>query len=274
MNARANALRNALLSGKRRPRNPGVGSPASYRGDGYEFAELRAYLPGDDPRRLDWAATARVGALQTRVILEDVALTLAAVLDHSKSMYVGRRRPLLDAAREAMLAWYHIAQSDDRCIRISGSRIVSAPLRGIRSANLCANVQPQEDANVLESLGVARAALQRGSALLVISDFFEIDVAHARLLAIVASRCDCTALIARDPWRNDLPLQGFVRFKDAESGAVRRMFLGKRERCRYIEAVREREETLHALFSTRGWRTGFLEESDGAVSLLRAFGLR
>lgn len=274
MSVRSNALRNALLSGRQRPRNPGVGSPASYRGDGYEFAELRAYLPGDDPRRLDWAATARVGALQTRVILEDVALTLAAVLDHSKSMHVGRRRPLLDAAREAMLAWYQIAQPDDRCIRITGAHIVSAPLRGIRSANLCANVRPLRDASVLESLRVAQAALQRGSALLVISDFFEIGPAHSALLERVACRLDCTALIARDPWRDGLPLQGFVRFKDAETGAVRRMFLGKPERRRYMEAVREREETLRAFFRRSGWRTGSLEESDGTVSLLRAFGLR
>ena len=79
MSARPNALRNALLSGRQRPRNPGGGSPVSYRGDGYEFAELRAYVAGDDPRRLDWAATARVGALQTRVILEDVSLTLAGI---------------------------------------------------------------------------------------------------------------------------------------------------------------------------------------------------
>ena len=63
--------------------------PTIYRGDGYEFVELRAYVPGDDVRRIDWAATARSGDLQTRVVLEDVALTLAAT----------RRRVALDARR-------------------------------------------------------------------------------------------------------------------------------------------------------------------------------
>ena len=52
-------LRDALLRGKRRPRRFGAGSPTMYRGDGYEFIELREYVPGDDVRRIDWAATAR-----------------------------------------------------------------------------------------------------------------------------------------------------------------------------------------------------------------------
>lgn len=274
MSARPNALRNALLSGRQRPRNPGGGSPVSYRGDGYEFAELRAYVAGDDPRRLDWAATARVGALQTRVILEDVSLTLAGILDHSNSMYVGRRRPLFDAAREALLAWYGAAESDDRCIRITGASIVSGALRGTRSANLCANVAPRGESSVLESLAVAQAALQRGSALLIISDFFETNAAHYALLTKAASNFDCTALIGRDPWRDDLPLRGFVRFKDAQTGEVRRIFLGERERRRYREAVQERERMLCDLFTRCGWRTGLLEEEDGAAALMRSFGLR
>src|SRR5579872_11970 len=102
-------LRDALLRGKRRPRAFGSGAPTIYRGDGYEFVELRAYVPGDDVRRIDWAATARAGEMQTRVVLEDVSLTLAAMLDDSPSMRVGRRRPVLAAAREALCAWYDAA---------------------------------------------------------------------------------------------------------------------------------------------------------------------
>ena len=78
----ATRLRAALLRGRRaNVRGGGVASPR--RSDGYEFAELRGYVEGDDPRRIDWAATARAGALQTRVVLEDVALVLAAAIDAS-----------------------------------------------------------------------------------------------------------------------------------------------------------------------------------------------
>ena len=72
-------LREALLRGRNRPRVLGGGSPTTSRGDGYEFVQLRGYLIGDDVRRIDWAATARSGALQTRVMLEDIALIFAAI---------------------------------------------------------------------------------------------------------------------------------------------------------------------------------------------------
>src|SRR5580692_9234279 len=106
-------IRDALLRARRRPRHIAAGSPTVYRGDGYEFVELRAYVPGDDVRRIDWAATARSGDLQTRVVLEDVALTLAAIVDTSPSMRVGRTRPVLEAGREALQAWFGAATGDD-----------------------------------------------------------------------------------------------------------------------------------------------------------------
>ncbi|MDP9017641.1 MAG: DUF58 domain-containing protein [Candidatus Eremiobacteraeota bacterium] len=270
------ALRNALLRGRRRPRNLGAGSPTIFRGDGYEFTELRQYVAGDDIRRVDWAATARAGALQTRVVLEDVALTLGAIIDDSPSMRLGRRRPLLASAHEAMLAWYAAAFADDRCARITASGLVApVGMRGYRSALVCANAPESAQAmQLLKACDVARAALPRGAALLVVSDFFDLSADSDRMLGDLCARFDCTALLAQDPWRNELPLGGFVALEDAESGVQRRFFIGPKERRRYAEAVAEREAGLLRRFANAGWRTGVLDEADGTHSLLRAFGLR
>lgn len=270
MNAR---LRDALLRGRRRPRNAGEGSPTTLRGDGYEFAELRQYVAGDDVRRIDWSATARAGSLQTRVVLEDVALTLGALLDDSKSMNVGRRRRLIDAGRDAMAAWYEAASADDRCMRIDGAGLLAAPaLRGLASALVCTNApQRGEPLRLAAALDVARAALPRGSALLVISDFFDVEGID---LHDAAHRFDCTALVARDPWFDGLPVSGFVRFEDAERGTQRRAFVGRRAQARYLAATREREAQLVARLENAGWRTGILSEDDGKAALLGAFGLR
>jgi len=243
-------LREALLRGKRRPRRMGVGSPTSYRGDGYEFVELRAYVPGDDVRRIDWAATARAGDLQTRVVLEDVALTLAALLDISPSMRVGRERPLLAAGEEAVAAWFGAAQSGDRCLRVP-----------------C-----DEPFSLHDALRVARASLRRGTALLVVSDWYDLTESDTDLLANLSRWCDCTALIARDPWFDDLPLRGIVRLRGAEGGSLRG-YIGKRERAAFANAVREREAGLQATFERFGWRSGLLLERDGAGSLAETFGV-
>ncbi|HEV3091246.1 MAG TPA: DUF58 domain-containing protein [Candidatus Cybelea sp.] len=265
-------VREALLRARRRPRHFGAGSPTIYRGDGYEFVELRAYVPGDDVRRIDWASTARSGELQSRVVLEDVTLTLAAIVDTSASMRVGRRRPLHDAAGEALHDWFGAATGEDRCIRIDGAAITPAALqRGSRHA---AAVSPGAGAfDLLRSIRTARAALPRGTALLAVSDWFDLDAGHDRELASLGARFDCTALIARDPWYDELPLRGIVRLRGAEGGAVR-AFVGARERAAYHRAVRARESELLHRFERANWRTGVLREEDGRASLAAAFGLR
>ncbi len=257
-----NALREALLRGRRRPRNAGAGSPTLYRGDGYEFVELREYLPGDDIRRIDWAATARTGELQTRVVLEDVALTMAAILDTSPSMNVGRERPIAQSAHEILDRWFAAAVPDDRCYRVLSDDVVP--------------VWMQDDGapfSLTGALRVAAAALRPGSALLVISDF--LDVAEDdEVFVMVGRRCDCTALIARDPWHEGLPLSGFVRVSDIETGRSTSVFLGEAERRRYAAAVRNRERRLLERLGQANWRTEMFDERDGEAALLRAFAVR
>lgn len=266
-------LREALLRGRRRPRNLGAGSPTVYRGDGYEFVELRAYVPGDDVRRIDWAATARSGDLQTRVVLEDVALTLAGIVDNSKSMRVGRRRRLSEAADEALDSWFGAARADDRCVRVGSRGITPPPLqRSAHAARLAPVDEPEGEFDPEGILRTARAALTRGTALLAISDWYELRPDHDSLLGELGARFDCTALIARDPWFERLPLRGVVRLRGAEGGHMR-AFVGERERAAYARAVREREAALRERFTRAGWRTGILHEDDGASSLATAFGI-
>jgi uncharacterized protein (DUF58 family) len=265
-------IREALLRARRRPRHLGAGSPTIYRGDGYEFVELRAYVPGDDVRRIDWAATARSGELQTRVVLEDVALTLAALVDTSPSMHVGRRRPLLDAAREALQSWFGAALGEDRCIRVEADGVTPPALqrKAHHALAVCADV---ERFDAPRTLRTARAALPRGTALLAIGDWFELDSTLDRDLAELGARFDCTVLVARDPWYDELPLRGIVRMRGAEGGNLR-AYVGPRERAAFRGAVRRRETALLARFDAANWRTGILREDDGAASLAAAFGLR
>lgn len=245
-----NAVRQALLRGKRRPRRAGAGSPAIHRGDGYEFVELREYVPGDDIRRIDWAATARTAQLQTRVVLEDVALTMACIVDDSPSMQVGRERSLLESAQEAAHAWFGSADASDRIVPLEIDRPFRLP----------------------HAFDVAAAVLPRGSALLTIGDFWDIPDDDEQLV-LLGLRYDCTALIARDPWYDGLPLGGFVRVRDVETGASTRIFLGSPERRRYAQAVRDREALLLERLANANWRTGVLGEGSGREALLQAFGV-
>lgn len=59
----------------------------SKHGDGDDFAEIRAYQPGDDVRRIDWIASARAHALQVRKYYANVESDVYCLIDSSASMF-------------------------------------------------------------------------------------------------------------------------------------------------------------------------------------------
>jgi uncharacterized protein (DUF58 family) len=265
------AIRNALLTGRRRPIVRGGTRPYPRRGDGFEIAELRGYVEGDDPRRIDWAATARAGGLQVRVLLEEHALCFAAIIDDSASLNVGKARTLRTSAYEALDAWADALAREDRAARILSDSVDAPRLFGTRAAGRLRERREIAAFDLNLALGLARAALPRDSALLVVSDFYaKIDL---DLLREIGAYLDATALIAHDPWAEGMPLRGFVNVRDAESGVARAVFLGAGSRRRFRDAVERRERELAQLFASCGWRAALLDENDGAASLNTAFGI-
>jgi uncharacterized protein (DUF58 family) len=263
-----NGLRAAIVRGARRTRRPGDGVRTPRSGDGYEFAQVRGYVEGDDPRRIDWSASARVGTLQTRVFLEETSLVLAAFVDDSPSMRVGRKRRLAEAADDALRSWFAAAESGDRTQRIVDDRLITGTRQALHAI-------PAAPFDLLRTLSFAAHVLPAGASLLALTDGFDLPPAGANdVLVRIAVRCDATVLLARDPWHAGLPLRGFRRVRDAETGRARLLYFGKRERERFVRTVAERERRLTALFAAAGWRVGELDEADGRASLERAFGLR
>lgn len=63
-----------------------------YRGRGVEFADYRAYAPGDDLRLVDWNVYARLQTVLVRLFHEDRNLSVHIALDASASMAFGHPR--------------------------------------------------------------------------------------------------------------------------------------------------------------------------------------
>src|SRR5436309_5250979 len=58
-------------------------------GSSMEFADFRRYTPGDDFRRIDWRAYARLERLFLRVFEAEENITVTVLVDCSDSMYYG-----------------------------------------------------------------------------------------------------------------------------------------------------------------------------------------
>lgn len=84
------------------------------RGSSVEFADFRDYSPGDDFRRIDWKALARLDRLFLRLYSAEEMTTVTLCLDHSASMSFGEPPKALTCARLAAVFSYVALHSFDR----------------------------------------------------------------------------------------------------------------------------------------------------------------
>jgi uncharacterized protein (DUF58 family) len=71
------------------------------RGQSVEFADFRPYAPGDDFRRIDWNAYARLERFFIKLFVEEEDLTVHFLVDASRSMDWGQPNKLWYASRAA-----------------------------------------------------------------------------------------------------------------------------------------------------------------------------
>lgn len=184
--------------------------PAPRRGDGMDFESLRDYVPGDDPRRLDWAATARRGRHVLRCYQHERNHTVMLALDASRLMGgVCDGRTKLDHAIDAALALAYAALAvSDRVGVVVFDREVRGHLaprarRGDLGVLVDAlrGVQPRLVEADYRALVRDLAARQRQRSLVVIfTDFVETDPgAIVEPLALLARRHRVLCVCVRDP---------------------------------------------------------------------------
>jgi uncharacterized protein (DUF58 family) len=87
---------------------------SAQRGQSVEFSDFRPYVPGDDFRRIDWNAYARLERLFLKLFIEEQDLTVHILIDSSQSMDWGEPNKLQYAARLTGALGYITLASLDR----------------------------------------------------------------------------------------------------------------------------------------------------------------
>ncbi|MFD3972059.1 DUF58 domain-containing protein [Streptomyces cyaneofuscatus] len=150
------------------------------RGEGTEFDSLRAYVPGDDTRSIDWRATARQSAVAVRTWRPERDRHILIVLDTGRTS-AGRVGdvPRLDAAMDATLLLTALAtRAGDRVDLLAYDRRVRARVQGRTSAgdvlatvvDALASLEPElveTDARGLSA--TALSAAPRGSLIVLLT---------------------------------------------------------------------------------------------------------
>ncbi len=200
-----------------------------YKGRGMAFSESRAFADGDDPRHVDWLATARTGDLFVKQFVEERELSVLLVVDVSGSMATGTRgglRRTYAAEVAALLALsaarYHdkvglVAFSDrlERLVRPAKGR--PHVLRLIRDVLA---LRPQGTRTRLEpALEVATHLSKQRSIVVVISDLVGVQMPVQRLRAL-ATRHDLVVVQIQDPLDVVLPDVGLLSVLHPETGVA------------------------------------------------------
>src|SRR5215207_1577561 len=95
------------------------------RGTSIEFVDYRHYVPGDDPRQVDWNIYGRSGSLFVKMFEEEEVLTVHLLLDGSSSMDWGTPSKA-DFARKLAATLGYVALSGSG--RIQASVLNNDPL--------------------------------------------------------------------------------------------------------------------------------------------------
>jgi uncharacterized protein (DUF58 family) len=156
-------------------------------GASVEIQDFRNYVPGDDPRRIDWFSYARTGNLIVRLYREEVSPFFDIIVDSSASMAIrdGRKGPL---AHELCDWLFHSAHSAGLAVRLfaAGSRMQRLEEPGQLAFR-------EEESILFSTPRQACGGLRRSSVRLVLSDFMSPYSATAAVTALAAG---CSRLIA------------------------------------------------------------------------------
>ena len=256
---------------------------STFRGQGMEFAEVRAYEIGDDYRTIDWNVSARLGSPYVKTFTEERELTVLLVVDHSGSTRFGEPRTKAGLAAEvaAVLALAAARQSDRVGALLFSDRVeqVIPPRKGRRHAlrvirDLVAFAPAGRTTDLAASLTYAVRLLNHRSIVVVLSDFLAPN--WERPLQRLAARHEVVAVTVDDPRELAFPPSGWLDLEDAETGRRVMVNAGDREvRGRLASlALRRVEERRRALAAAGVDHVALVTGQDYALPLRRGFALR
>jgi uncharacterized protein (DUF58 family) len=224
------ALESLALAGRRVPSGRSAGQWRSRAsGSSVEFSDYRTYAPGDEFRRIDWNAYARLERLFVRLYRAEEDLALSLVMDTSSSMDWGRPTKARLAAQLAGALAFLALHSGDRVDLVTCRDTAVAQrltnLRGNAATWTAWRLLEQLDCDGATDLNAALSTFARqvrGAGLtIVISDLFSPSGYQAGIDALLARRQEVLLLhvLAPDELQPPAELVGEWRLIDTEPAA-------------------------------------------------------
>jgi uncharacterized protein (DUF58 family) len=218
-----------------------------HKGSGTEFESLQPYRLGDDPRRIDWRATARQRSLVVRHFQVERHRDVMIIIDNGRLMGadVGRGSKLDCAVDSALNLARVVLQSGDRCGIAAYDRKVLGflpPIAGtsaLRSLTSCVyDLQTQwHESDFTTMLAELRARQAKRTFLIVLSDMGDVETSKRTCASLIQLQKQHLVLFAalRTPVLDRIVHEPITEVLDASRKAVA------------FRLMRDRREALQTL---------------------------
>jgi uncharacterized protein (DUF58 family) len=211
------------------------------RGRGIEFADHRAYTPGDDFRLIDWKAYGRLHHLLLRLFDEERDLPIYLILDVSGSMTEPAK---FDMARRltAALCYIGLAHLDRMTLVTFANGLVQemSPGRGkgriFRVFEQLEKMEAGGETDLRASCKEFASRPRQTGLAVIISDFLESEGADIGLKILRTLGHDVFAIHIASKADRDPGAFGDVRFVDTETGELRELEVTPKLALAYSQA--------------------------------------
>ncbi|MCH9740796.1 MAG: DUF58 domain-containing protein [Epsilonproteobacteria bacterium] len=273
-------IKKILLKTKKQVFSEMLGNnPSLFQGEGFEFAELREYIYGDDVRKIDWKTTAKLGKPYIRVYHEERELNVVTAVMMGGSSYFGtvKQKSELMSELVATVGFSALKNGDLFTNIIFADRLYNMSRPNKKFFAIQDALTKMDAFNMLGKSSDYQAfadtlfsRIKRKSLLFVISDFVgEIN------FGLLSKKHDVVALIVRDRFEEEPEELGYLRVLDMESHSSFEGTIGSKELQGYKKALHENDEKLYAHFKKNGIRhTKIYTDEEPYLKLARLFGGR
>jgi uncharacterized protein (DUF58 family) len=197
-----------------------------FRGFSVEFVQHREYVPGDDPRHIDWKSYGRSERYTIKQYEQETNFAGHLLLDGSRSMLYGEGSTnKLEYAKllAATLAYLVIHQRDSASLAVFDSgwrtRLPASSQAGhiITILNALQDTQPNEKTSIGPLLHQLAQQVRRRGVVFLISDCFDdVDSLLGGMQHLRFEGHDVTLFHVLHPDEIEFPLTGMIRFEGLE----------------------------------------------------------
>jgi uncharacterized protein (DUF58 family) len=220
-------IKTLLIKTKKAVYSQQIGNNTSkFKGEGYDFVELREYENGEDIRKIDWTISAKQQKPFVKVFHTQRELNINIVPILGGSVYFGTAKLKQELIAEicAILGYSCSAQSDSYSSFIANENVSLNTKKTKKSLGvniMCENIYNYKSLNKKVNYQTIQSELYKKikekSIIFLIGDFFDVENINFKMLA---KKHEVIAIIVRDKFEENPSAIGSVNFVDPSNSST------------------------------------------------------